>query len=189
MSQHFFIACLCEVSLESSENMTFQYSSNPPTNSDKHWSTQRTKYKQINVVHAVQGQEERKDLYTGETKLPFHKWMAPHRRSTSSGQDSEVHLHLKDSVLATEDHWSERGVKEAIKWEKPSLNRGGGLQHFLSHAYNVVPHSFHQQSQGSQHFRRPSESSQCDQADKGESLKVKLGQRPCQRLSGDRSDY
>ena len=68
--------------------------------------------------------------------------MAQHRCATSSGQDSAVHLHLKESghffedsqvrVLEREDHWFERGVKEAIhvKLKKPSLNQGGSLQTF-----------------------------------------------------------
>uniref|UniRef100_A0A8C9TMK7 Leucine rich repeat containing 20 n=1 Tax=Scleropages formosus TaxID=113540 RepID=A0A8C9TMK7_SCLFO len=57
-----------------------------------------------------------------------------------SGQDSAVHLYLKDKehsfednnihILARED-MVERGVKEAIyvKLENPSLNRGNGLKH------------------------------------------------------------
>ena len=50
--------------------------------------------------------------------------MAQHLRATSSGQDSAVNLHLKESgdsfedgqvcVLEREDCWFERGVKEAI---------------------------------------------------------------------------
>jgi len=62
----------------------------------------------------------------------------------SSGQDSAVHIHLKDKthsfednnvhILAWEDRWFERGVKEAIfvNLKKQSLNRGGGLRHNLS---------------------------------------------------------
>ena len=76
--------------------------------------------------------------------------MSQHRRSTSSGQDSAVHLHLKEKghsfddsnvrILDREDRWFERGVKEAIyvHLEKPSLNRGGGLRHHLSATYNAV---------------------------------------------------
>ncbi|TWW58487.1 hypothetical protein D4764_06G0000170 [Takifugu flavidus] len=117
--------------------------------------------------------------------------MAQHRRATSSGQDSAVHL--KESghslrtakILAREDRWFERGVKEAIhvKWEKLSLNRGGGLRHFLSPTYNAVLHSFQQQIKYSHHFRRPGDSPPCDPADKGETPQLKLGERPCQRLS------
>ncbi len=53
--------------------------------------------------------------------------LSQHRRGNSSGQDRE-------------DGWFERGVKEAIyvKVEQPSLNRGGGLRHHLSPAYNAV---------------------------------------------------
>ena len=66
------------------------------------------------------------------------------------GQDSAVHLHLKEKghsfedsevqILAREDRWFERGVKEAIhvKLEKPSLNRGGGLRFNLSPVYDSV---------------------------------------------------
>ncbi|TWW65670.1 Krev interaction trapped protein 1 [Takifugu flavidus] len=132
-------------------------------------------------------QEECKELYIGETKQPLHRRMAQHRRATSSGQDSAVHLHLKESghsfedsqvrILAREDRWFERGVKEAIhvKLEKPSLNRGGGLRHFLSPTYNAVLHSFQQQNKHSHHSRRPSDSSPCDPADRGETPQQKLG--------------
>ena len=106
--------------------------------------------KQSNVVYAVQCCEKCSDLYIGETKQPLHKRMTQHRRVSSSGQDSAFHLHLKvkghsfeDSnvrVLAREERWFERGVKEAIyvKMEKPSLNRGGGLTHNLSPTHNAV---------------------------------------------------
>ena len=60
----------------------------------------------------------------GVTKQPVHNRTAQHRRATFSGQDSAVHLHLKESghsfengqvrVLEREDRWFERGVKEAI---------------------------------------------------------------------------
>ena len=74
--------------------------------------------------------------------------MAQHRRATSSGQDSAVHLHLKESghsledgqvcVLEREDRWFERGVREAIhvKLKQTSLHQGGDLRHFLSPTYN-----------------------------------------------------
>ncbi|TWW61021.1 hypothetical protein D4764_05G0011110 [Takifugu flavidus] len=149
--------------------------------------------KQSNVVHAVQCQEKCKELYIGETKQPLHRRMAQRRHTTSSGQDSAVHLHLKESghsfedsqvrILSREDRWFERGVKEAIhvKLEKPSLNRGGGLRHFLSPTYNAVLHSFQQQNKHSHHSRRPSDSSPCDPADKGETPQQKLGERPDQR--------
>ena len=44
------------------------------------------------------------------------------------------------NILAREDRWFERGVKESIyiKLEQLSLNRGGGLQHYLSPTYNAV---------------------------------------------------
>ena len=103
-----------------------------------------------NVVYAVQCSEECNDLYIGETKQPLHRRMAQHRRASSSGQDSAVHLHLKETghtfedhnvhILDREDRWFERGVKEAIfvKQETPSLNRGGGLRFQLSSTYNAV---------------------------------------------------
>ena len=103
-----------------------------------------------NLVYAVKCSEECSDLYIGETKQPLNKRMAQHRRASSSGQDSAVFLHLKEEghsfqdtnvqILDREDRWFERGVREAIhvKVEKPSLNRGGGLRHFLSPIYNQV---------------------------------------------------
>ncbi|TWW64163.1 hypothetical protein D4764_03G0011710 [Takifugu flavidus] len=88
-------------------------------------------------------------------------------------------------ILAREDRWVERGVKEAIhvKLEKPSLNRGGGLRHFLSPTSNAVLHCFQQQTKHSHHSRRPGDSPPCDPADKGETPQQKLGERLCQRLS------
>ena len=50
--------------------------------------------------------------------------MAQPQRASSSGQDSAVHLHIKEKghsyehenvhVVDTEDRWFERGAKEAI---------------------------------------------------------------------------
>lgn len=75
-------------------------------------------------VHVQLCQEERKELLIRETKRPLHKRMTQHKCATSSGQDLAEHLHLKEAghffedrqvrVLAREDHWLERGVKEAI---------------------------------------------------------------------------
>ena len=61
--------------------------------------------------------------------------MAQLWRTSFSGQDSAVHLHLKRHsfedddlhVLDREDGWFERGMKEA-KLEQPSLHRWGGLE-------------------------------------------------------------
>ena len=59
--------------------------------------------------------------------------MAQHRGATSSGQDSAVHLHVKEKghsvddsnvhILDREERWFDRRVKEAIyvHSEKPSL--------------------------------------------------------------------
>lgn len=70
--------------------------------------------------------------------------MAQHRRANSPGQDSAVHLHLKEKghsckdasvlILDREDGWFDRRVMEAIfvHCEWPSLNKGGGLRHQLS---------------------------------------------------------
>ena len=77
--------------------------------------------KQSNVVYAKRSAINRT---LAKLKQHSHKRMAQHRCATSSGQDSAVHLHLKESghsfedsqvcVLEREDHWFERGVKEAI---------------------------------------------------------------------------
>ena len=44
------------------------------------------------------------------------------------------------NILAGVDGWFERGVKESIyvKLEQPSLNRRGGLRHYISLAYNTA---------------------------------------------------
>ena len=62
-----------------------------------HQKDKTPRQKQSSVVYAIQCQEECNKMYTGETKQPIHKRMAQHRRATSSGQDSAVHLHLKES--------------------------------------------------------------------------------------------
>ena len=72
----------------------------------------------------MQCSEESTDFYIRETKQRFHKRMAELQRASSSGQDSAVHLHLKEKersfegenvhVLDREDRWFERGVKENI---------------------------------------------------------------------------
>lgn len=71
----------------------------------------------------------------------LEKWR-PEERQEESGhsfEDSQL------QILAREDCWFEKGVKEAIcvKLENPSLNRGGGLRHFLPPTYNAFLHSFH----------------------------------------------
>ena len=122
--------------------------------------------------------------------------MAQRRCATSSGQDLAVHLHLKESehsfedsqvcVLEREGRWFEQGVKEAIhvKLKKTSLNQGGGLRRFLSPTDTVL-HSLEQNSKHSHRLTRPEESL----IDKGDKSQQKLGQRPCQRLSGDHPGY
>ena len=60
--------------------------------------------------------------------------MAQHRRANSSGQDSAVHLHLKEKnhsyednsahMLAREDRWFERVVKEYIYFKLNHLHLG-----------------------------------------------------------------
>ena len=78
------------------------------------------------------------------------KRMAQHGWVNPWVQDSAVHLHLKvknksfedDSVniLARQERWFERGVKESIyvKLDQPSFNSGGGLRHCLSLTYNAA---------------------------------------------------
>ena len=140
------------------------------------------RHKQSTVIYAIQCQEE-----CNETKQPIYKRMAQHRRATSSGQDSAVHLHLKkvdtffeDAQVRVleEDCWFEGGVREAIhvKLKKTSLNRGAGLRHFLSPTYHAVLHSLGQNSKRSHCLTRPEDSP----TDKGEQFQQKLNQRPCQ---------
>ena len=137
--------------------------------------------KQSNVVYAVQCNEECSDLYIGETKQPLHKRMSQHRRATTTGQDSAVHLHLKEKghsfddhkvrILAREDRWFERGVKEAIhvKLERPSLNRGGGLRHHLSPTYNAVFRALPRRHSRRSH-RQPGDPDDSHRGDGGEPL-------------------
>lgn len=94
--------------------------------------------------------EQCRELFIRENKQPLHKLMAQHRWATSSLQDSAVHLHFRETghlfednqahVLARENRWFERSVKEAIhvKLEKTFLNRGGWLTYFVSRTSNAV---------------------------------------------------
>ena len=121
-------------------------------------------------------------------------WHTQHRRATSSGQDSAVNLHLKESGHSCE------GVSHPLRgrrllvwkgcqgshpcWGKKktlTLNRAGGLRLFLSPTYTAVLHSLGQNSKHSHRLTRPDDSP----TEKGERSQQKLDQRPCQRLSGD----
>ncbi len=114
------------------------------------WLLRSTKHQRSNAVYAVKCSEECEDLYIGATKQSLYRRMAQHRRANSSGQDSAIFLHLQQKkhhfhdhevrILDREERWFERGVKEVIhvKVEHLSLNRGGGLRHLLSHAYDAV---------------------------------------------------
>ena len=71
---------------------------------------------------------------------------AANNLSISSGQDSAVHLHLKEEksfLWGQRTSWPEmtHGLKEEesiyVKLERPSLNREGGLQHYLPPTYNM----------------------------------------------------
>ena len=74
--------------------------------------------------------------------------MPLNRCATSSGKNSALHLHLKESghsfkdsqirVVEREDRWFESGVKEAIHVKLKFFSRGGVLRHFLSPPYNAV---------------------------------------------------
>ena len=108
-------------------------------------------HKQSNVVYSIHCKEEGcKEHYIGETKQILQKRLYQHRRGNSSGPQSAVHLHLEatkhsfeDSevrILAKEQRWFERGVKEAIfvKQQNPSLNRNGGLRFNLDPVFNRI---------------------------------------------------
>ena len=62
------------------------------------------------------------------------------------------------SILASEDWWFERGVKESIsvKLELLSLNSGGGLRHYLSPTYNAALSSLPRQFNNHSHLGSPS---------------------------------
>ena len=89
-------------------------------------------------------------LHWGDKKL-----LNKPQESQLPGQDSAAKLYLREinnsfkdnnvNLLAREDRWFERGVKESIyvKLERPSVNRGGGLRHFLSPTYNGETHHSH----------------------------------------------
>ena len=106
--------------------------------------------KHSNVVYAVQCSEDCNDVYIGETQQPLHRRMSQHRRKNSSGPQSAVYLHQKQTghtfddsevrILDRETNWFQRGVKEAcyVTSKNPSLNRGGGLRYKLPPIYNTI---------------------------------------------------
>ena len=108
-----------------------------------HPKDETQRHKKSTVIYAVQCSQDCTDLYIREKKQPLHKGMARTRRANSSGQDTAVHLHLKEkyrsfednnvNILSKEDRWFEIGVKESVyvKLEWPSLNRAGGLRLYL----------------------------------------------------------
>ena len=85
----------------------------------------------------------------------------------TSGQDSAVHLHLKETnhsfeennvnILVREDSWIEREVKESIyvKMEQPSLNRGGRLRLYLSLTHNAALSSLPREHNNHSHLGSP----------------------------------
>ncbi len=60
-------------------------------------------HRQIIVVYANQCSQDCTDLYIEETKQSLYKLMAQHRSASSSGQDSAVHLHLREKGHSFED--------------------------------------------------------------------------------------
>ena len=86
----------------------------------------------------------------------------------SSGQDTAVHLHLKEeyhyfqdnnvNILSREDGWFERGAEESVcvRLEWQYLNRGGGLWHYLSPTYNAALSSLARQLNNHSHLGSPS---------------------------------
>lgn len=72
-------------------------------------------------------------------RRPLHECIQQHGRASQSGQDSAVHLHLKDGwhtyedgnvqILAREDRWCKRREEEVtcVTLEELSLNSGDGI--------------------------------------------------------------
>ena len=89
------------------------------------------------------------ETYVGETQQAVKKRASQHRRPTQGDQPhSAIYTHLQESghsfkdsdlvILDKEEHWFERGVREAIyeRVEKPSLNKPGGLRFNLKHIWD-----------------------------------------------------
>ncbi len=106
------------------------------------------KDKRSDIVYGIQcADPDCQEAYIGETQQPLKKRMYQHRRSSTSGLDSAVYLHLESSghnfdnkdviVVDRESRWFERGVKEAIneRSERSSLNQRGGLRFNLSQTW------------------------------------------------------
>ena len=107
---------------------------------------------------------------------------------TSSGITAKFRSLANTSSSVCVSFLFERGIKEAIhfKLKKTSLNQRGGLRHFLSPTYHAVLHSLNSRNSKHSHLlTRPVDSP----TDKGEGSQQKLGEQPCQRLSGDHSGH
>lgn len=60
---------------ESSENTTFQYSSNPPTHSDRNWFTQRARRKQRKLSMLCSARRNAKNCTLGKLNSPsINEW-------------------------------------------------------------------------------------------------------------------
>ena len=111
--------------VRSSINIKSGFTSNFSTRWGRNWIILRTKknsHKQSNVVYAVQTSQGSTICTSWRQNNHWHL-----REKNHSFEDNSVNIH------AREDRWFERRVKESIsvklKW--PTLNRGGGLRHYL----------------------------------------------------------
>ena len=119
-----YVAGVSENSEGFSLSIASQFTSDPANLRQKqvHPKDETLRHKLNNVYYAVQCSEECRDFYIGETKQSLHKCMAQQQRASSSGQDSAVHLHLKEKghsfkdetvhVLDREDWLFEKRVKD-----------------------------------------------------------------------------
>ena len=160
--------------------MTFQCSSNPPTNSNKNGSILRTRYQDSNKAMFSMLYSARRNARNCTLEklnsLSMNKWRR-HKTYSGAGLSSTPMPKRKQTllwdsqrgVLPREDGWLQRGVKSAIhiKLEKSSLKRGGG-----GTLYHVQGSPLFLSTIQKFSFTKPGDSLPCNPADQGEALKI-----------------
>lgn len=120
-----------------------------------------SKDKTVGLESAVCGikcSEDCTDLHIGETRQPLHRHLAQHSSANSSGQDSAVHLHLKDRgghafegsnihIWDRDDSLREEKKKPFLStWKNRQQRRGA-----MTQSFHHLQHSSQNNAQGHQH--------------------------------------
>lgn len=124
----------------------------------KHFHSKDKTLRLDSAVCCIECSEDCTDLHIGETRQPLHRHLAQHRRASSSGQDSAVHLHLKDRggrsfkdsnlyIWDRDDSSREEKKKPFLStWKNQQQRRGT-----MTQSFHHLQHSSQNNAQGHQH--------------------------------------